>query len=116
MAELTIHDDRIRLRLRATEKLAGLMGDQEFRLGAVQDVRVEADSLAPVRGLRAPGLAIPGRVKIGTWRGRGRRSLVVARRGAPAVRLALAGHGVSEVVVSTPNAEAVAAAIRARLA
>jgi hypothetical protein len=37
-------------------------------------VRGEPDALAAVSGLRAPGLAVPGRTKIGVWRGRGRRT------------------------------------------
>ena len=74
----------------------------------------EADALGAVRGTRAPGFSLPGRTKIGTWRGRGRRTFVVARRDVPAVRFALAGAKDDELIVSTPDADAVAARIRKR--
>jgi hypothetical protein len=116
MAILSMHDDRLRLALTASEKLAGLHGDIEVPLSAVTSARVERAPLSAVRGVRAPGLAIPGRVKIGTWRGRGRRAFVVARRDVPAVRVTLAGTGHDELLVSTPEAEPIVAALTARLA
>ncbi len=116
MATIQLTDDELRVELTAREKVAGLHGDVRVPLAAVRDVRVEPDALAAVRGLRAPGLAIPGRAKIGTWRRRGSRAFVVARRGVPAVRVALSGAGHDELVVSTADAHAVAEAVRARAA
>lgn len=93
------------------ERLAALRrGDPRVPLATVRDATVVPDGLAAAHGLRAPGLAIPGRVKIGTWRGRGGPRFVVVRRGVPAVRVEHAG---GEVIVSEPDAEAVADAIRA---
>ncbi len=114
MAEIQITDDELRVELTTREKLAGLHGDIRVPLASVQGANVEADALAAVRGLRAPGLAIPGRTKIGTWRRRGWRGFVVARRGVPAVRMTLAGTTHDELLVSTGDAEAVARAVRTR--
>jgi len=113
MATLTHDHDHLHLRLTGREKLAGLHGDIRVPLAAVRDVRVMADPLAAVHGMRAPGLAIPGRTKIGTWRGWGRRMFVVARRGIPAVRVRLEGVGYTELLVSVPDADAVCAQLRA---
>jgi hypothetical protein len=112
MATLTITADRLHLHLTTAEKVVGLHGDVDVPLAAVRDVRVEPDALAAVSGLRAPGLSLPTRTKIGTWRGRGRRRFIVARRGMPAVRVALDGAGYDELLVSTPAAEDVARSLR----
>lgn len=112
MASVTVDGAELRVSLTPGEKLAGLHGDVRVPLGAIRDVRVEPDALGAVRGLRAPGLAIPGRTKIGTWRGRGVRRFVVARRGVPAIRVALDGAAFDELVVSTDGAAGVAEAIR----
>jgi len=115
MARLTTAGEDLVLELTPREKLAGLHGDVRIPRSAVRDVRVELEPVTAVRGLRAPGLAIPGRTKIGTWRGRGRRAFVVARRGMPAVRLTLSGTSFDELLVSLPDAEAVAADLRRHL-
>ena len=114
MATLTLTPDRLLVRLTTAEKLAGLHADVEVPLAAIRSVRVEQDPLAAVHGVRAPGLSLPGRVKIGTWRGRGHRSLVVARRGIPAVRIEVDGAKPDELLVSAPEAERVADELRAR--
>ena len=113
MAAIRITDDKLCVELTAREKIAGLHGDICVPVTSVQDVQVEPDALAAVRGLRAPGLAIPGRTKIGTWRGRGSRRFVVAHRGVPAVRVTLRGVKPDELLVSTDDAEAVARSVRA---
>jgi hypothetical protein len=114
MASMSLTADELLLTLSTREKLAGLHGDIRVPLEAVRAVRVEPDALAAVRGLRAPGLAIPGRTKIGTWRRRGSKGFVVARRGTPAVRVGLSGTGYDELLVSTEDAQAVADRIRSR--
>lgn len=116
MAALSVDDDRLHLHLTTREKLAGLHGDIEVPISDIRDVRIEPDPIVAARGLRAPGLAIPGRAKIGTWRRRGRRRFVVARRGVPAVCVTLANGKYEELLVSTSDAERIAAVLGARLA
>ena len=114
MAWITVANQELKLTLTRGEKIAGLHGDIRVPVSAVRDVRVAPDALAAARGLRAPGLALPGRVKIGTWRGGGRR-FIVARRGIPAVHVFLEGAHYDELVVSLPGAERVAAGLRGQL-
>jgi hypothetical protein len=52
-------------------------------------------------------------MRLGIWRGRGGRDVVVARRGMPAVSVTLGGGRHDEIVVSSPDAEAIADRIRA---
>jgi len=115
VASVTVIGEELHVALTAREKVAGLHGDLRVPIRAVRDVHVEDDALEAVRGVRAPGLAIPGRTKIGTWRRRGWRTFAVARRGVPAVRLALSGARHDELIASTHDARGVAAAVRARV-
>jgi hypothetical protein len=95
------------------EKVAALHRDVRVPRGAVRRAALLDDGLAAVRGLRAPGLHVPGRAKIGTWRGPGGRVFAVVRRQERAVRIELAtGQRYRELVVGGPDAAAAAAALR----
>lgn len=111
MATIDFDTDGFTVRLSTAEKLAGLLRDIQVPYRAVTSVEIPADGLRATRGMRFPGLALPGRRKIGTWRtGRGKAFVSVAR-GLPAVRLTLRGHRYTEVLLSVRDAEHV----RARL-
>jgi hypothetical protein len=114
MATVDIRNAELRISLRWTEKLAGLVGDQRVPLGDVTDVEVHDDPFTAIEGLRAPGLAIPGRTRIGTWRAGGQRTFVCARRSQPAVRVRTRDGGrFSTYVVSVDDAEDLADRLRA---
>lgn len=106
MADIDITPTSVLIRFTRSEKLLGLLGDLDFPLHAVTAVAVEEDGLRAVKGVRAPGLALPGRRKIGTWRGRGRRSAVSVRAGEPAVRITLTGQRFDQLVLGHPDAAA----------
>jgi hypothetical protein len=110
MASLETTPDTLRVRLTRAERLAGLLRDVEVPRSAVTGVDVVADPLCAVRGLRAPGLALPGR-RVGTWRRSGERTLVSVRRGQPAVRVRLAGQRLTTLLVGADDAAAVAARV-----
>jgi hypothetical protein len=80
--------------------------DHTFPISSIASSDVEADGLAAARGLRAPGLAVPARRKVGTWRGRG-RSLVSVRRGQAAVVVDLTGQRFARLVIGVDDAAAV---------
>lgn len=111
MATLQRTDSTLVLRLTRGEKIAGLLRDVVVPLSAVREVEVVADALAAARGLRAPGLGLPGRRKIGTWRRRGERTLVSVRRGQPAVRIRLRGQRYDTLLVGSDDAAALAAGL-----
>lgn len=113
MAELRIEDEELVLHLTGFERVAGLHRSIRVPVAAVTDVDVVDDPVRSVAGVRSPGLALPGYVKIGTWRGRGGRRFVVARRDEPAVRVRIAGQHHTELLVSVPDAAAVASTLRA---
>jgi hypothetical protein len=112
MSTVDLTADRLRIRLSLGEKIAGLHGDLDLPRSDIRAAEVVPDGLAAVTGLRAPGLAIPGRVKMGTWRGRGARRFVAVRHGQPTLRLTVRHQRYDNVLVSTPDAAAIAAALR----
>lgn len=115
MAKVTVDEETVRIELTTFEKIAGLLRDQEIPLRSVVDVDVQAEPRAALRGLRAPGLAVPGRTMIGTWRGRGHKMMVRIRRNAPAVRITADGEPFDAYLVSVDEADLVADRIRERI-
>ena len=89
MAVLVVGTDDLRVRLGRGEKIGGLHGDLVVPLSQVRDVETVAEPYRVVRGIRAPGLGVPGRTRIGTWRSRGRKTFAVARHGQSGVRILL---------------------------
>jgi hypothetical protein len=114
MSSIHVSDDTLTVRLSPLSKLAGLLRDQVVPLSAVTGVEVVPDGLAAARGLRAPGLALPGRRRVGTWRGRGVRRFVDVRRGQPALRLHLQGLRYDELLLGHDAATSLAGRLAVR--
>ena len=112
MAQLVVGTDEVRVRLSRGEKIGGLHGDLAAPLNRVRDAEAVAEPYLVVRGIRAPGLGVPGRIKIGTWRSKGCRTFAVARRGQPGVRIRLHDNTFDQVVLSVPDGPGLVAAIR----
>ncbi|MGY1834485.1 hypothetical protein ACI79P_05165 [Blastococcus sp. SYSU DS0510] len=112
MATLQLTPSTLSVRLTRTEKIAGLLRDVDVPRSAIRSVEVVADALPATRGLRAPGLALPGVRKVGTWRRPGERTLVCVRRAQPAVRVRLEGQRYGTLLVGADDADAVAASLR----
>ncbi|MEV4709313.1 hypothetical protein [Actinoplanes sp. NPDC049316] len=81
MSVVSMTPSTLTIGLTTAEKVAGLRGDVTVPLTAITSVEVVPDALTAARGLRAPGLALPGRRKIGTWRTRSGAEFVLAGRG-----------------------------------
>jgi hypothetical protein len=113
MAALQLTPSTLTLHLSRAEKILGLLRNVQVPLAAVRSAEVVSDPLSAVRGLRAPGMALPGLRKIGTWRRQGERVLVSIRRGQPAVRVRLNGQRYDELMIGTDDAAAVAGELTA---
>ncbi|MFP3712586.1 hypothetical protein [Puerhibacterium sp. TATVAM-FAB25] len=111
MTAITLLPDTLTVAFTRAEKVAGLIRDQHVPLSAVRSVEVVPDGLAAARGLRAPGLALPGSRKIGTWRSRSGKTLVSVRSGRPALRVRLDGQRYAELLVDVDRPAEVAAAL-----
>jgi hypothetical protein len=84
-------------------------------VSAVRTAELVEDALPAARGLRAPGLALPGARKVGTWRAPGERTLVCARRGQPAVRIRLEGQRYDTLLVGADDAARLAGQLTERV-
>ena len=118
MATIDITSSTVCVRFTTAERIAGLIRDITVPRSAVTEATVEPDGLQAVSGLRAPGLALPGRRKVGTWRGLGdrpRRTAVSVRRDEPAVRIVLTGQKFDELLIGTSDPAAVAEALGSRV-
>jgi hypothetical protein len=113
MAILQLSPSTLSVRFTRGEKIAGLVHDVAVPRDAVREVEVVSEPLEALHGLRAPGLALPGVRKIGTWRRPGQKVLVSVRRHQPAVRVRLHGTPWTELLVGTDDAASVAAALTA---
>lgn len=112
MARITVTDDSVQLRFSMVEKILGLVRDQDFPRSAVASTRVEQQGLHAAKGMRAPGLGLPGIRLVGTWRGKG-RSLISVRRDEPAVVVELTGQRYERLVIGAEDAAEVAASLAA---
>ncbi|BAH48689.1 alpha/beta hydrolase family protein [Rhodococcus opacus] len=116
MAEIRVSASEVRLALSRFERFAGLHGNVAVPMPLIRGAEVIADPFANIRGVRAPGLGIPRRLCIGTWRGRGVRSFVAARAGVPAIRVRTLGRGAGaefdELIVTVSDPGHVVAQIR----
>lgn len=111
MAVLNITSSTVGVEFTFAEKILGLLRDFTVHRDQVLAATVHADPLAIVRGLRAPGFAVPGRRRIGTWRRPGHRTAVAVTADTTAIRLLLQSHRYDELVLSHPDAAAWAAAL-----
>jgi 2-methylcitrate dehydratase PrpD len=73
------------------------------------------DAWPELRGIRAPGTGIPGVIAVGTRRGSFGKDFAVVHGKEIAVVVDLDGASYSRLVVTTADAENVAAAIRGHL-
>jgi hypothetical protein len=94
------------------DKAAALVGDQVVPLAAISSVSVVPDPLQGISGIRSPGLTIPRGAKVGVWRQRGHRTLVVVRRHQHAVRIEAVGQRFDSYLIGADDALAVEATIR----
>jgi phytoene dehydrogenase-like protein len=106
MPDVTIVDETVIIRLSALERIAGLLRDVAVPVSSVRDAHVAPDGLRAARGIRAPGLHLPGVNKYGTWRSSRGKTYVAVKGRRPALVLALEGHAYERIVVTTADAEA----------
>jgi hypothetical protein len=115
MARIEERSGAVVVRFEGWEPLFTGRTQLEIPSPAIRRVDVVDNGLRATRGGRA-GLLVTGVRKIGRWGiGVGLRQLVSVRRREPTLRLALDREitGYDEVLVSLPNAAAVAADLRA---
>ena len=112
MARLEIQGDRLVVCLSAGEQFAAVvLRSPKVPLSTVRSARVVQHPFEELRGIRAPGLGVPGSIALGTWRSRRGKDFVAVYRGRPAVIVELEGARYRRFVVSVADPAAVVAAI-----
>jgi pimeloyl-ACP methyl ester carboxylesterase len=116
MVSIRLNAGALRVELTRGERLAALRRtDVVIPWGQIQAVEVVAEPIRLVHGLRAPGLGLPGRTKIGTWRSKGRKTFAVTHRAAPGLRITLQNNTFDEILLSVTDSVRLCAEIAARL-
>jgi hypothetical protein len=103
--------DGVVVRLSGRDALMALARRLEVPASAIGDVRVVDDGLSLPLGLRLGGTGLPN-LRYGRYRGHGRRTFAVLRRGQPAVVLETPGWRYDRVAVCVPDAAGAAASLR----
>ncbi|MBB5137409.1 hypothetical protein HNP84_007161 [Thermocatellispora tengchongensis] len=116
MASVTLHRDALSVRFTFWERPFALRGALTIPLTTVRHVTDVERPLRKTRGMRRAGVLVTGLLKIGSWGPpAGARQFVCARRGVPALHIALdpgtSKLGYDELLISTTGAAQVAAAI-----
>ncbi len=113
MARLLLGGDDLRVLLSGLERLGAFVhGYVSVPLAAIRLVRVSDDPWAELRGMRSPGTGLRRRIALGTWRHSLGRDFVAVYGKRPAVVIEVAGDHFARLVVSSRDAERVAAEIR----
>jgi hypothetical protein len=103
MATININGQTLEVRFTGLEKALGLVRDHDVPLSSVTEARTVPDGVVATRGLRAPGLGVPGIRKVGTWRSREGKTLVSVRRDQPALSLRLTGGRFAGLLVGVDD-------------
>ena len=116
MSTIELQDGGLTLRLTVAEKILAVHGN--VHVTAAQVVRASSltDPWLVQRGLRLPGLGLPGVAALGTWRwrnpiGSGRDFLVVRGHG-PGVLVDLRDHEFDRLLLSVADPAGVVVALR----
>lgn len=103
MATIDPAGNRVHIRLTRAEKIFALRGDITIDPRHIIEAAVVPDGLAATKGLRAPGLGLPGKAKIGTWRRPGEVTVAIVTGKRPALRLRMNDGPVRSVLVTTED-------------
>jgi len=116
MAQLIVDRGDLVLRMSRLERIGGLHGDIRVPLGAVAEVAITERPFGEVRGMRAPGTGLPGRIALGTWRARrGEKGFAAIYRGKHGVIVRLREGEFAWLCVSADDPQGVVARIRAAM-
>lgn len=121
MADLHVYPDRLEIRLSAAEKVLALRRDDlVVPRSEIRSVAITADPWIWIRGIRAPGAAIPLTLAVGTWKFHGGKDFLLIKgkqRSAVVIDIEApegeeSSSGFSRVVVSTLHAGRLIEALR----
>ncbi|MBO0982979.1 hypothetical protein [Rathayibacter sp. SD072] len=113
MPVVTVLPDRLELRLTRAERLLAFhRGDVVIDRASIRSATVTEDPWIWVRGIRAPGTAVPLTIAAGTWKFHGGKDFLLIKRTAAAVVIDLVDEDWSRLIISTKHAPELIAALQ----
>jgi hypothetical protein len=114
MADLHVYPDRLEVHLTAAEKVLALRRDDlVVPRDSIRSVAITEDPWIWIRGIRAPGAAVPLTLAVGTWKFHGGKDfLLIKGKQRSAVVVDIDGEEFSRVIVSTTHAARLIEALR----
>lgn len=113
MPVVTVLPEALEFRLTAAERaLSFHRGDVTVRRANIRSATITEDPWIWVRGIRAPGTAIPLTLAAGTWKFHGGKDFLLIKRTTLAVVVDLVDEDYSRIVVTTKHAPELIAALR----
>jgi hypothetical protein len=110
---LDVTGDTLALHLSRKDEALALKRSFELPLSHVVGVRVEPrKAMEAERGIRAPGTGFPGKVALGTWRGKGGKQFWYVHSGDRVLVLDLADEDYARLVLEVADPDAWASQIR----
>ena len=115
MATLVVEGSDLVVKMSELEKFEAVHPDIRVPISTIRAVRVVEDAWPELRGIRAPGTGIPGVIAVGTRRGSFGKDFAVVHGRERAVVVDLEGANYARILVTTPDADNVAAEIQRHL-
>jgi hypothetical protein len=113
MPVVTVLPDVLEFRLTAAERaLAFHRGDVTVSRANIRSATITEDPWIWVRGIRAPGTAVPLTLAAGTWKFHGGKDFLLIKRTTMAVVVDLVDEEYSRIVVTTKHAPELIAALQ----
>ncbi|WP_291050117.1 hypothetical protein [Herbiconiux sp.] len=113
MAVLFVHTDRLEIRLTRAEKMLSLRRtDIVVPLDGIRSAALTDDPWVWVRGIRAPGAAIPLTLAVGTWKFHDGKDFLLVKGTRTSVVIDLEGQEFSRLIITTSHSIELLRALR----
>ncbi|WP_382309110.1 hypothetical protein [Herbiconiux sp. UC225_62] len=113
MAVLFVHTDRLEIRLTRAEKLLSFRRtDIVVPLENIRSAALTDDPWVWVRGIRAPGAAIPLTLAVGTWKFHDGKDFLLVKGTRTSVVIDLEDQEFSRIIVTTAHSIELLRALR----
>lgn len=104
MARLLLHPDRLEVILSTAEKTLALRRENiVIPRSSIRSATLTDDPWIWVRGIRAPGTAIPLTLAVGQWKFHGGKDFLVLKGTKPSVVIDVADEEYSRVIITTKH-------------
>jgi hypothetical protein len=113
MASLRVHPDRLEINLTPAERTLALRREPiVVARDNIRSVTITDDPWIWIRGIRAPGTAVPLVLAVGTWKFHGGKDFLAIKSKRQAVIIDLVDEEYSRVILTTKHAPDLIASLK----